>query len=248
MKIKYLRDECYDELENSIKKNYDKYCLDTPWLLDMYKDIKCYNESSIEILKAILNNDSKNDFENAKALYESLKNLTPFQATNIYLWTYLTHVTYYEYMTKRWKINSNEQDKQSITRIKERYFCRKSRRGLLRNGISRLWWATYLSYDEDENDHYMYTKILFTEEELFTGLLERDFSMNKNIVKGVLKCFKDYIDVVGTLPTRELRRNLMKYINYQGAIVMYDILDETDIYNLVRQYIKKYDVENGDKI
>lgn len=245
MKIKYLRDECYESLYENIKNNYTKYCSNDLWITEFFGNENYYNESSIEVLEAKLFNDEKNDINNAILLFESLKDLSPFQATNSNLWAYLTRVTYYDYMLKRWKIDKDDICEKSLTRIKERYFCRNSRRGLLRNGIARLWWATYLSYDPNEDDHYIYTKILFSEEELFTGLLEREFSMCKPVVLGVLKYFKDYIDRFGKLPSRELRRDLMKYLNFQGAIIVYDILDIDDVYLLVKDYIIKHDLVNG---
>lgn len=247
MKIRYLRDECYESLCDNVKNNYTKYCQKESWIEDYFGNDNYFNESSIEVLDVKLFNDGKKDFNNAILLYESLKNLTPFQAINTKLWTYLTHVTFYDYMVQRWNIDDKEMTDKTLSRIKERYLCTNSRRGLLRNGISRLWWATYLSYDPNAKDHYMYTKILFSEEELFTGLLEREISMCKPLVLGVLKCLKEYIDLFDKLPNRDLRRDLMKYLNFQAAIIMYDILDENEIYQIVKDYIKKHDKENGEK-
>lgn len=241
MKIRYLRDYCYESLYDNIKNNYAKYCDHKVWVKDFFGNDNYYNESSIEVLDVTLIKDEESDYNNAVMLYESLKYLSPLQASNSNLWAYLTHVTYYDYMLDRWKIDKEEVNEKSLNRIQERYFCKNSRRGLLRNGISRLWWATYLSYDEEnEKDPYEYTKLLFSEEELFTGLLEREFSMCKPVVLGVLKCFKEYVDKFNTLPSRELRRGLMKYLNFQGAIVVYDILNVDEVYAMVNSYIIKH--------
>ena len=54
---------------------------------------------------------AKEDAQNAKVLFESIlykdkdgsyRKLTPFEASNMRLWTYLSHTYFWNYMQRRW--------------------------------------------------------------------------------------------------------------------------------------------------
>ncbi|MEV2908009.1 DUF6339 family protein [Paenibacillus larvae] len=52
-------------------------------------------------------------------------------------------------MRKRWPVESYLDKDKPEEAIKERYFLMANRdRALIRNGIARLWWYGYVSYDE----------------------------------------------------------------------------------------------------
>lgn len=106
--------------------------------LDTLK-IKAVN-SSIDVVKVelVLSEDksveqkNSDDLTNTKQLYSAWKDsLTPQQATNKYLWTYLSHHTYYEYVVKRWM------QKPVIATIKTRFFM-NTNQGKFDNAIARL--------------------------------------------------------------------------------------------------------------
>jgi hypothetical protein len=236
MKIKYLRDICYDELFEKINKNYDKYISNEVWIDKYFENEDYFIESNIEINDVSLLVGNKLDYNNAILLYESMKNLTPYQATNSYLWTYLSHDRYYDYMHNRWQISKDDDPTKNNGKIKERYFCQPTRRGLLRNGISRLWWIVYLTYRNDSNNHYEYTKIIFSDEDLLIGLVERDYAMCKNVVIGILKYMQEFLDEKNRLPSRETRRNLFKYINMIGSTTLLEFLEINEIYEITKKY------------
>lgn len=236
MKIKYLRDVCFDNLLENIKNNYDKYKNKNVWIDTYFPNNDYFIESNIEINEATLIVDKRLDYNNAILLFESMKNLTPYQATNSYLWAYLSHKKYYDYMNLRWALTNDEFDFSDITKIKERYFCQPTRRGLLRNGISRLWWVTYLSFNPEGNNHYQYTKILFSDEDLLMGLMERDYAMCKNVVLGIMKYMSEFLDINEKLPSRDTRRKLFKYINMIGATTLLELLSIEEIYNITKKF------------
>lgn len=236
MKIRYLRDICFDDLFENIKNNYEKYKSDKIWIDEYFPDESFFIESNIEINEAKLFVDSKKDYNNAILLYEAIKNLTPYQATNSYLWTYLAHENYYQYMNSRWSITNEEINSSDITKIRERYFCQPTRRGLLRNGISRLWWVTYLSYKHEGPNHYEYTKILFSDEDLLLGLMERDYAMCKNVVIGIMKYMSEFLINNDRLPDRDTRRKLFKYINMIGATTLLELMSADEIYDITKKF------------
>ncbi len=238
MNINYLREECYDLLVDSINENFSKYLSDKIWIDDFFKNQEYFFETNIIFDSSnIKYKDSECEF--AIQVFEGLKELTPYQATNFSMWTLLSHKDLYSFVTKRWKIEDDTFNSAVQTKIKDRYICGKSRRGLLRHSIARLWWGVYLSFDENRKDKYELTKLLFSDEDLYIGLLEREFSMCKPVVLGVLKYFFEYQKVNNTLPSRENRRLLFKQLNFIGASTMLDVLSESDIYKIVEEFLKK---------
>jgi hypothetical protein len=102
------------------------------------------------------------DFENSKIIYEAYKTITPLQASDVRLWTYLAHTDYYAYMCKRWP---GVQDKSATDRSKyilDHWFISSpAQSNFLRHGIAGLWWAAHLTYDETRTDPYELTKVIF---------------------------------------------------------------------------------------
>ena len=77
-------------------------------------------------------------------LYSDYKDkITPLQASDPFLWSALCHISFKEYVLKRWKKDDG------TVRLNQRFFATESRDSLLYyNAISRLWWSGYLTYDE----------------------------------------------------------------------------------------------------
>ncbi|MEP4532211.1 MAG: DUF6339 family protein [Cyclobacteriaceae bacterium] len=169
----------------------------------------------------------KEDFINSIRVFESLDiNLTT--ASDPRLWTCLTHTVFWEYMRKRWDLESRDINGQK-SRIRDRYHLRNlSLNNLSRNGISRLWWMAYLTVDEERKDKYELTKILTSRQDLIAGLLERYLGSNNNIRKSILRFLAEQ---KGFLDNEDQRRELLKKINLVGGVKNLPLMDESDIYN-----------------
>jgi len=155
---------------------------------------------SLEVVKGfskIKGSSFNTDAKNAIKLYSGIGHLPIDIALDARLWIYLTHVTYRPYMFERW----HKKDK-SIT-IHDRYFGLihyKNDRGLVRNGISRLYWGARLTVKDDkpEFDYYFkntsspyaYTKILFSDSNLFEQITGHKLGRNKKIVLSILHYIK----------------------------------------------------------
>jgi len=104
----------------------------------------------------------ENDFETAVKLYEAFKNLEPIQASDERLWVYLALVDLFPYMQKRWSAVYKGTAKDEKQYILDHWFLTSSAQGnLMRHAIAGLWWAVFLSIDENRPDKYELTKILF---------------------------------------------------------------------------------------
>jgi hypothetical protein len=135
--------------------------------------------------------DSKSfyDFENSRIIYEAYKSLTPLQASDTRLWTYLAHTDYYNYMSKRWPGVQNKTASNQSKYILDHWFITSpAQSNFIRHGISGLWWAAYLTYDETRTDKYELTKILYTQLDFATRTLGTySLARHKEAVSGVLE-------------------------------------------------------------
>lgn len=237
MKLKIIRQKSLDCLQKDIIKNVDNYRSDLSWI-DRYfieKNKKNYMfDTGIEIDDyQLIVGGPNTDFQNAKTVYEVYKDrLNPVFASDLRLWAYLAHTQHWEYMHKRWGIENNDKEDNDeeengkssdkmIRRIKDRFFFGASKgKSFVRNGIARLYWSSYLTYDEKNDDPYEYTKYMFEKQDIFTSITERSYARNKIIILAVLKELK----ANPKLTRNQIRAFLMR-LNQAGAITVLDFLN-----------------------
>ena len=144
-------------------------------------------------------------------------------------------------------VSATGKESKRAVNIKQRYLCHPSRIGLLRNAISRLWWYGYLSNQPGSSSHkYELTELLLSSSDLCQSIVERNFSMNRNICYGILQAIKQInddpsLDNVGKLSsTGEYEwRGLCKYLNRFGAVTLLDTLSCDEIKELSYNYLLK---------
>jgi len=143
-------------------------------------------------------------------------------------------------MRSRWPVEDWADKPRVNELIKERYFLIPNRsRGLIRNGIARLWWYGYVSYDEKRTDPYELTRVLLKTLDISESLLGRAFSHNRNIAKTILSSMAKLETLGKPFYHRESFRDLMKYINQVGGVTILDALDPSDLESLLDAKIKK---------
>lgn len=249
MYLKYFQEQAYDDLFKEISSNTEHYkSTDTEWLDEYFKDIPYYGTSSLTVSNVNLDcekkllNEEKNqqDLTNVRLLYDAYKILTPLQATDKLLWAYLAHTTFKEYVVSRWIKNSETEDEKIQDTIANRFFI-SGTKGLMRmNAISRLWWAGYLTYDENNSNHYHLTNILFTGQQICADILDTPFCGNKKIIKGILHGLKYFIDESQSTPgLADHMRECVKYFRRYAAVTNVDFLDENEIKNLIFGFLIK---------
>ncbi len=125
--------------------------------------------------------DKNHDFESAVALFEAYRNLTPYIASKVGFWVYLSHNELYGYVKKRWG---------DTTKIKEHWFD-IGRRG----SLSGLWWAVYCTYDDTKegDDKYWLTRQLFVNQTFRTRtFFNSRKGMNNESLRGILSFMSKY--------------------------------------------------------
>jgi len=129
------------------------------------------------------------DFENSVRVYEAYKDLTPLQASDIRLWTYLTHVDLYKYVSNRWPSVRDKRATNPTKYILDHWFISSpSQTNFLRHSIAGLWWAAYLTYDETREDRYELTKLIYRQLDVPQRTLGTyNLARHKEAVIGILE-------------------------------------------------------------
>jgi len=198
-----------------------------------YEEIFPRGETGIFLDENFDLNPDKSDLDNSIALYQSLE-LDETQASDNRLWTYLTHVRFWNYMKKRWSIEGIEDP---YGRIKDRYFLNNVNiESLSRNGISRLWWYAHLTVDNNRKDHYELTRILLNRQEIAVGILERRLGSISCVRKGILEYLRDNPNVMNN---EDKTRELIKFLNLVGGVKNLSMLK----LNEIRRILDKFPIE-----
>lgn len=239
MKIYYMKQKALDSLQKDIPDNLEKYRMSSSWINEYYIDKetpKYYFDTGIEVKDyQLIPGGSETDFQNSRIVFEAFKDkINPVQASDLRLWSYLTHVQHWDYMFTRWKIDIPDEEvdnetgdkkktprEKAIDRINTRYFFGASRgKAFVRQGIARLYWSAYLTYDETNDNPYEYTEYFFSKQDIFTSITERSYARNKTLVLAVLKELKKYPEL-----SRDDIRLFLSKLNQAGAITVLDFLN-----------------------
>lgn len=246
MNLIYFTKDAYKLLKKDLNLNKDNYYSEDPWLdeyfatagLDEFYKTSSITVPNIELICIGDDTETKNsdDLINIKSLYNEYKDkITPLQASDPLLWSALCHITFKDYILKRWKKADD------TVSIDKRFFATEGRSSLLYyNAISRLWWSGYLTYDEERkstNPWYL-TETLFSAQQIQKDLFDQPFSMNKNIVKGLLSALKRIQDEQGNACTTIFRKCCDSYLNHYGAVSILDTLTSDEIENIAYTYMK----------
>jgi hypothetical protein len=225
MKIYFVKEKYLNRLINLAKDKVQwlELCdINNPWLTNYFGHEKWYGDTDIEIPQNLELNigGPESDVENSIKLYDLLRDkLTPVQACDPRLWAFLCHETCWNYMVNRWKPDA-ERD------INSRYYLDgNDSRALSRNGIARLWWFAYLTYDENRTDPYELLKILLSDQNIQHNLLERNFGRNRMILHTIL----DFIRSHPKINKKDDYEKLGKIINRWGGVRLLDYLAKKDI-------------------
>ena len=241
MKQKIFKTKIVDKLEEDIivnKKYYLNMDENPTWLIDMFREsgnnnFEVSSKIEVEPFELVLGGP-ETDKQNARIIYSNLKELKPVQAVSTELWTYMTHIQFPHYMASRWKIKDNENEKKLKEVIKQRFFAIRGSKGVIRNGIARLWWAGYWGYDENREDPFELVDIILDKQEIYEHISERSYNRNKNILIAALEAIKE-----NDMYSRDPSRALFKKINSYGSDKHLDALDLDTAKEMVAELVEE---------
>ena len=246
-KQKIFRSVYVDELRSKVKKLEN--------LEDYYQEHIDYGEDSTWLLRVDvgdevpeLNPERTSDAFNASALHSYLANLDETQASDKRLWAYLAHVPFRNYVQNRWKlpvdldelnVSQNSKKRVADSILLHWFINGNDSRALKRHALARLWWAAHLTVAPwersnefeslKEDDRYVFTKFLLSNETLYTEVLERTIGNNRHILIALLQYFRLHPEQI----SRIYLRPIMKELILISGIKRVSLMSYDDIYALV---------------
>ncbi len=239
-KLVFLREAALERLRIDAATNLGSYESDVPWV-DKYFAGTHWNHPSNRVGAPPLTlqvPESKSaytdsDLANTRIVYEGLRHLTPLQAAQPRLWAYMTHHTHWQYMRRRWPVEGDSERNGAIF-IKERYlFGPNLARALVRNGIARLWWYGYCSYDSRRSDPFELTAVLLKNLDVTQSILERSFSLNTSVTQTLLEALWEREQQHWPFYNREKVRLLARHLVRVGGVTILDALNKRDLRALI---------------
>jgi Family of unknown function (DUF6339) len=243
-KLYYIDDLVLENMKNEIENNLELYKQSEPWCLELLGIQLNELEKPFE-LKIIEGDKGQYDIDNAILLYEALKDLPYSIATNENYWSFMTHTLYWDYMRNRWPIEAAQKDKVSF--IRTRYMFNPKNKSYYRNGLSRLWLYAALTYDiENTEDPYRYTRLMLNNQDLAGLILETTtVSRNFKALKATLEVIQRFEELEDNGETEKIKgkrdfiRDLMKQVNFIGAITVWDSLSHEEAVDKLWRFVEK---------
>lgn len=243
MKIKFLSEDTLQDLRvnfETYKEHYFKK--DDAWFDAYFSEEGRVLESNIDFKKPVFNDDPNfmvSDFENVKIIYESLKHLTVSQATQEKLWAGLAHLQMRDFVYYRL---DNEFNNKNDRRIFSAMFYKYNvKRSIFIHIIARLWWAGYMTYDEENKENPYWLTEFFSSADFsarLTTFFSSNFTSNRVITKGILKALITLKDE-GVAIKRDHFTESTRYLNIVGGATVLDLLEENEVKEMIEKRLRK---------
>ena len=239
--VRYYTEEAVEELLSDIVDRKDWYLAPTTSLTSLksknpIRDAHIPAGPLANVLKTKGRKPERHDASNALVVYGALTELTPHQASDSRLWTYLCHNECSTYVARRW-LNGDTNSTGDDARDIYNHFFVHGNRGLIRdNGISRLWWLGHIAHRVDPGEPERFLEVLLFRQDPRSALIERpSVSRNYRVLKAIYRVMKNDFDTrERNLFVRETFRDWMKGLNRQGGVVLLDALTDGQLERLVK--------------
>ena len=249
MKLKYYTAAAVEQLRNTVAERLD-------WYYDPQGDAgerlptaaDAVRESRLEVPsiadKLVLPDDvgkdaggnptGTADAASALAVHEALKNLTPQQAADERLWTYLCHVEYPRYVARRWLTSRPGKDEDAARKVRNHFFAPGNRPLIRDNGLSRLWWLGSIAREVEPDAPHEFLERLLHRQDVRSALIERPaVSMNRRVLTAINAVMREYWRRDRSLFERQPFRAWMIGLNRRGGVVLLDALPKEPLAQLL---------------
>lgn len=227
-KLPFFSHRMVRRLRESAAHNVPQYGPDSSWLSAFAGSEPLVNESSQIVgpppqLRIDDTDNPKQDATNARLVYTWLQGLTPTLAMEERLWACLSHRVFPQYMAVRWPVAGE-------AAIHRRYLLDgKGFAALSRNGISRLWWAGFLTHDPGRDNPFELTDVLFMRQDVHVSLLERALGKCRTVRTAVLEYLRNHQDTLSGEAFGRRIQLLLKELNLLGGVVVLDALTTMEL-------------------
>lgn len=184
------------ELQRIFKRSYADYLEKNIVISDYQLSEFPYDPTKVKVLANVYRPeglleklDPENDFVSAIEIYKAYKDLSPLVASMSDLWIYLAHVDLFPYVQQR----HSDVLKDDVTShyIQQHWFNRGINR--FRMVLPSAWWSVYLSVDNNRDNPFELTEILFKNQELRTNSFgPSTLIRHREAMIGVLEFLKEH--------------------------------------------------------
>lgn len=235
MIIPYVTDDTLNTLKSNIKTikydidfsgqpNFEKICGDEGVILA--------SKIKTEPIELIYKKEKGfNDLNNIKELYSKLE-LSESQASDERLWVGMAFDCFFDYMVKRWSINSE------VDIMNHYFFAYSKQRSLMRHGLARLWWIGHMTHDSDRKNPYELTEFILEDSDYISSIFERNFSNNKIVLRAMMDALLESRKQ-GIKVNRDTVRKISQHLIILGGIYIIDVWSYEEIYNRVLAKLKE---------
>ena len=180
---------------------------------------------------------AKSDAANAVTVFSALSKLTPHQASEDRLWTYLCHNKGRAYVAQRWLRGYDPNSEHVTERIINHFFVRGNRSLIRDNGLSRLWWLGSIAHRIDPENPRRFLDILLYRQDVRSALIERpSVSMNDDVLRAIYSVMREDFDTADKgLFQRDTFREWMKNLNRRGGVILLDAVPVSELDALIRR-------------
>lgn len=227
MKLQFFSKAMIQRLQDGSGANHSKYGPKNEWLSELAGGERFNFDSRFVVepppVLILSDKPSDDDAENAQRVYSWLRNITPSVAMELRLWAYLTHNVFSEYMYMRWP-------PKDANIVQRRYlFEGNSFAALSRNGISRLWWAAYLTHDEKRANPFELTDVLFLRQDIQVAVLERAMGKCRRVRVALLEFIRDNQKQLSEEQFGRRIQILARELNLLGGVAVLDAVPPPEL-------------------
>lgn len=237
-RVHYFTQATVEELRAAVSSQLDWYYEPGSSGLPISRPPEAQREANIEVepLAPLLKPGLKHDAQNALAVYETLRKLTPQQASDERFWAYVSHVECADYIRERWLATQPEDRERAAARARNHFFARDARALIRDHGVSRLWWLGRIATEAYPEDPALFLEIVLHRQDVRSALIERpSVSMNRDVLRGIFEVMRDQWEGDRALFKRETFRAWMVALNRRGGVVLLDALPPEPLDRLLRE-------------
>lgn len=239
-KVRFLRHSALDELRGRVGENLAAYRSGDFSFLSV--DTSLWFETTIEIDEEALaglripQGQDQQEPENCAILYKAMEFVSPYEARDERLWTYLTHTDLLEYSRRRWPIPSN--DEEAVAHIRKHFFARDKRQIERDNAASRLWWMAHLCARVPMLTLEQSLEAFLFRTDVRANIIERPTSSQSvDLFGAILRRLSESFSGKKLLFERRTFRRFMREINSVGGFKLLDCLRPEQIDTMLDEIV-----------
>ena len=175
------------------------------------------------------------DVENCEVLYRSLRNVTPYVATDERMWSMLTHTVMIDYVRARWPIPAD--DDAAIKHVSVHFFAWTQRQVERDNAASRLWWISHICSRVDGLSLKKALTTFLYRSDVRANIIERPTTAaSERIFSELIKLLAESYDGDKKLFERSQFRRAMVRLNGYGGYHLIDAMEPGPLQALLLRF------------